>query len=142
MRRRRGLQRRTRLRRTGGLRRSGPPTRRTPLRRSRLAAASPAQRAKLVGRACLVCGQRPADPAHLVLRARGGCDHPDCVIPLCRVHHRAFDRGELDLLGQLEPGCRAELAHALTHLPLLGLLARVTATRWEPITDKNERRGA
>jgi len=64
------------------------------------------------------------------------------VIALCRSHHRAFDRGELDLLPFLEPGARVELAHALTHLPLLALLQRVTATRWAPTTNTNQRRAA
>jgi HNH endonuclease len=65
--------------------------------------AAPAQRAKVAGRECLVCGWRPADPAHLVPRSPGGCDHPDCVVPLCRTHHRRYDRGQLDLLSHLEP---------------------------------------
>jgi hypothetical protein len=95
--------------------------------------ASPAQRAKVVGRKCLVCGQRPVDPAHLVPRSLGGCDQPECVVPLCRVHHRMYDRGELDLLSYLEPRFRAELAHGLLHLGLLGLLRRVTGTRWAPV---------
>ncbi len=142
MRRRRGLTRTGGLRRSGGLRRAGPPIRRTPLRRAQFTAASPAQRAKVLGLTCLVCGRRPVDPAHLVSRARGGCDHPGCVIALCRLHHRAFDRGELDVLPWLEPGGRAELAHALTHVALLALLQRVTATRWTPANPTTERRAA
>jgi hypothetical protein len=88
-----------------------------------------------------VCGRAPADPAHLVPRSRGGCDHALCVLPLCRRCHRAFDEGQLDLLAQLEPRYRAELAHALSHLPLLALLRRVTGARWaptEPTTTKEE----
>jgi hypothetical protein len=80
----------------------------------------------------VVCGKRPVDPAHLVPRSLGGCDHPDCCVPLCRAHHRLYDRGELDLLPQLEPRCRAELAHALAHLSLRSLLRLVTGTRWRP----------
>jgi hypothetical protein len=79
-----------------------------------------------------VCGRRPVDPAHLVPRSLGGCDEPDCFVPLCRRCHRAYDRGELDLLPHLEPNCRAELGHGLTHLPLLGVLRRVTGIRWVP----------
>jgi hypothetical protein len=126
------LRRGKQLERRTALRRSGPPVRRTPLRRSAVTPASPAQRAKVAGRACLVCGQRPVDPAHLVPRSLGGCDHPDCVVPLCRTHHRLYDRGRLDLLSRLEPRFRAELAHGLLHLGLLRLLRRVTATRWAP----------
>jgi hypothetical protein len=94
--------------------------------------ASGPQRAKVRGDRCLVCGGRPVDPAHLVARSRGGCDHPDCVVPLCRACHRAYDRGELDLLRHLEPAYRAELAHAVSHLPLLAVLQRVTGRRWRP----------
>jgi hypothetical protein len=88
--------------------------------------------AKVTGQACLICGRRPVDPAHLVPRSLGGCNHPDCVVPLCRPCHRGYDRGQLDLLPHLEPRHRAELAHALTHMPLIGVLTRVTGVRWAP----------
>jgi len=118
------------LKRVGALRRTGGPTRRTPLLRAPVSRASDAQRAKVLGRRCLVCGARPVDPAHLVSRALGGCDQPDCVVALCRIHHRAFDRGALDLLPRLEPDHRRELAHAVEHLGLVGALRRVTGRRW------------
>jgi hypothetical protein len=121
LRRRKGLARRAALRRKG------------PLRRSPVSPASPAQRGKVRALACIVCDTRPADPAHLVPRSLGGCDHADCVVPLCRTHHRLYDRGELDLLAALEPRFRRELAHGLLHAGLLGLLRRVTVTRWEPV---------
>jgi hypothetical protein len=127
LRRRNGLGRRARLERRAPLRR------RTPLRRKAVSPASEAQRAKVAGRSCLVCGKRPVDPAHLVPRSLGGCDEPDCVVPLDRRCHRAYDRGELDLLPYLEPWYRAELAHALTHLSLLSLVRLVTETRWRPV---------
>jgi predicted restriction endonuclease len=104
----------------------------TPLRRSRIAPASEEQRAKVAGQRCLVCGGRAVDPAHLVPRSLGGSDHPDCVVPLCRIHHRLYDRGELDLLPCLEPHYRAELAHGLRHIGLLALLRRVSGSRWAP----------
>lgn len=126
------LRRTGRLRRRRALRRTGPPARRTPLRRSGYQGASEAQRAKVRGARCLVCGTRPVDPAHLVARVRGGCEDSDCVVALCRTHHRAFDRGGLDLLPHLEPDCRVELAHAAGHLPLLALLLRLTGVRWAP----------
>jgi hypothetical protein len=126
------LQRRHRLRRRARLERRAALRRRTPLRRRAASPASEAQRAKVAGRSCLVCGRRPVDPAHLVPRSLGGCDDPDCCVPLCRAHHRRYDRGELDLLAQLEPRYRAELAHALAHLSLLSLLRLVTGTRWRP----------
>jgi hypothetical protein len=66
-----------------------------------------------------------------VSRALGGCDDPDCVVALCRRHHRAYDAGRLDLLPYLEPICRRELAHAVGHLGLVGTLRRVTGSRPE-----------
>jgi hypothetical protein len=133
VRRRAPLRRRRPLRRRSELRRSGRRRRRTPLRRSSVSPATRAQRAKVAGRDCIVCGGRPVDPAHLVPRSLGGCDEPDCVVPLDRGCHRAYDRGELDLLPYLEPRCRAELAHGVAHVGLIALLRRVTGTRWAPI---------
>jgi hypothetical protein len=132
LRRQAGLARRSGLKRSGRLERRAELRRRTPLARTPVSPASEAQRAKVAGQGCLVCGTRPVDPAHLAPRALGGCDHPDCVVPLCRAHHRTYDRGELDLLPRLEPARRAELAHALSHLGLLALLLRLTGKRWYP----------
>jgi hypothetical protein len=126
LRRRTALGRRARLDRRTRLRRL------TPLRRRVVSPASEAQRAKVAARSCLVCGKQPVDPAHLVPRSLGGCDEPDCVVPLDRRCHRGYDRGELDLLPYLEPRYRGELGHALTHLSLLSLLRLVTGTRWQP----------
>ena len=62
---------------------------------------------------------RSVDPAHLVPRSLGGCDHAHCVVALCRAHHRAYDRGELDLVpSSSRPP--AEAAHAVAHLGLVG----------------------
>jgi hypothetical protein len=142
VRRRSRLRRRKRLQRRAALRRTGRLQRRTPLRRARVAPASDAQRAKVAGQRCLVCGERPVDPAHRVPRSLGGCDDADCVVPLCRVHHRMYDRGELELLPYLEPRVRTELAHALTHVGLLALLRRVTGTRWRSrVADAPRRKG-
>jgi hypothetical protein len=52
-----------------------------------------------------------------------------CVAPLCRVHHRADDRGELDLLPYLDPGWRGQLAHAVGHAGLIGALRRISGGR-------------
>ena len=124
------LRRRKALRPGRPLRRATPLARRTPLQRRALAPASAGQRAKVAGRPCLVCALRVAvDPAHLVPRGLGGCDEPDCVVALCRVHHRAYDRGELDLLPYLEPTARREAAHAVLHLGLIGALRRLSGRR-------------
>ena len=89
-------------------------------------AASDAQRAKIVGGACIVCLQtKGLTPAHLAPRSLGGCDHPDCVVPLCWMHHRAYDTGRLELLPHLEPRWRAEIAHAVLHLGLIGAVRRL-----------------
>ena len=66
------------------------------------------------------------DPAHLIPRSLGGCGDPLCVVPLCRRCHRAYDRGELDLLPYLEPAWRAQLAHAVGHVGLIGALRRIS----------------
>jgi hypothetical protein len=83
---------------------------------SRRNSASTRQRAKVAGECCLVCGRSPVDPAHLVPQRLGGCGHPDCVIGLCRTHHRLFDSGELRLEACIGPAQEVELAHALTHV--------------------------
>jgi len=102
----------------------------TPLAASAPKAASAAQRAKVEGLACVVCEARDGvDPAHLVPRSLGGCDDPACVVALCRIHHRAYDRGELDLVAYLEPRSRAEVCHAVAHLGLVGALRRLSGRR-------------
>jgi hypothetical protein len=100
--------------------------RRTSLDRSPSLAASQAQRDKVAGQPCLVCGATTRiDPAHVIPRSLGGCDHPDCVVALCRLHHRAYDRGRLDLVPYLEPRFRREAAHAVAHVGLAGALRRI-----------------
>jgi hypothetical protein len=116
-----------------GLQRSAAKPRRSPISQ-----ASPAQRAKVRDSlGCIVTGADPCycDPAHLWPRGMGGCDHPDCVVVLRRDVHRAFDDGELDILGELiAHGCWAELAHAVEvhHVDPIALLQRCTGERWAP----------
>ena len=69
---------------------------------------------------------------HLIPRSLGGCGDALCVVPACRRCHRAYDRGDLDLLPYLEPGCRAQLAHAVRHVRLIGALRRISGRREEP----------
>jgi len=121
------LHRRTPLRRGAALARQSSLRRRTPLERSPSLAASQAQRDKVAGRACIVCGATIAiDPAHVIPRSLGGCDHPDCVVALCRLHHRAYDHERLDLVPYLEPRFRREAAHAVWHVGLAGALRRIS----------------
>ena len=96
------------------------------LQRTASMAATDAQRAAVAGRCCIVCGaDRRIDPAHLIPRSLGGCGDALCVTALCRRCHRSYDRGELDLLPYLEPGWRAQLAHAVGHVGLVGALRRI-----------------
>ena len=93
-------------------------------------AATERQRAAVAGRTCIVCGtDRRIDPAHLIPRSLGGCGDAACCVPLCRWHHRTYDRGELDLLPYLEPAWRAQLAHAVAHVGLIGALRRISGER-------------
>lgn len=103
-------------------------------------AASSAQRAKVKELPCLVCGIEPyeakIDPAHLCARANGGCDEADCVVPLCRICHSAFDDGRLNILPDLrrsrdETRWLVEIIHALVHYEgnLLGLAHWLTGER-------------
>ena len=118
------LQRNSELRATTELRRTRP------LQRTASLAASDRQRNAVAGRRCLVCGSdRRIDPAHLIPRSLGGCGDALCVVPLCRFHHRAYDRGELDLLPYLEPAWRSQLAHAVRHVGLIGALRRTSGSR-------------
>jgi hypothetical protein len=115
--------------------------RRTPLqrgssrpRRSQIGHASAAQKAKveLQGPRLATTLSTPGetvDPAHVVPRGIGGCDHEDCVIGLRRADHRAYDRDELDVLPYLTLD---EQAHAASHLGLLGALKRTTGDTYLP----------
>jgi hypothetical protein len=123
---------RTPLRRRTRLRNRKPIKRKTPLRSSPAMAASEAQRAAVAGRACIVCGTtRRIDPAHLIPRSLGGCGDARCVVALCRLCHRAYDSRRLDLLPHLEPAWRAQVAHAVGHVGLIGALRRIGGTDWE-----------
>jgi len=98
--------------------------------RSRGFSASPAQRVKVRDSVCRICGASEVDPAHVIARARGGCEDALCVIPLCRRHHRAYDHERtLDVLPALT---RDEQAHAVSHAGLVSALERTTNERWSP----------
>ncbi len=93
-------------------------------------AATDAQRMAVAGRPCIVCGtENRIDPARLIPRSLGGCGDALCVTALCRSCHRAYDRGELDLLPLLEPRWRAQLAQAVGHIGLIGALRRISGRR-------------
>ncbi|HET9184776.1 MAG TPA: HNH endonuclease [Solirubrobacterales bacterium] len=101
--------------------------------------ASDAQRAKVAGLGCLVCGRAPVDPAHLVPQRFGGCGEADCVVPLCRAHHRLFDRARLALAPFLDERRQAaELAHARAHVGAGRLRAALEGGGWPPPWQTNQ----
>jgi hypothetical protein len=121
---------RTPLRRRASLRATTKLRRRTPLERTAAMAATDAQRAAVAGRPCIVCqADRRIDPAHLIPRSLGGCGDALCVVPVCRRCHRAYDRGDLDLVPYLEPAWRSQVAHAAGHVGLIGALRRISGRR-------------
>jgi hypothetical protein len=121
---------RTPLRRRGKLRTRKQLQRRTSLQRTPAMASTDLQRAAVAGRSCIVCGtDRRIDPMHVIPRSLGGCGDPLCVVPGCRACHRAYDRGDLDLLPYLEPAWRAQIAHAVGHVGLVGALRRISGSR-------------
>lgn len=95
-----------------------------------LVPASEEQRAKVAALACIVCDRKPADPAHLVPRKHGGCDHADCVIPLCRTHHRLYDSAQLNLGAHLGRSWRAERRHARGHVSAERLRRALAGRGW------------
>ena len=130
---------RARLRRRHPLRAKTELRRSAPLERTPSMAATERQRAAVAGLRCIVCGtDRRIDAAHLIPRSLGGCGDVACCVPLCRLHHRAYDRGELDLLRYLEPAWRTQLAHAVGHVGVIAALRRITGTR-EPLGGIGER---
>lgn len=106
----------------------------SPARPRAISPASPAQRAKVAVQVCAVCQHDACDPAHLCPRSHGGCDSADCVIALCRHHHREFDGGRLDLLPHISGrGFRVELAHMQGHYDdPLSVIYRLSGMRWAP----------
>jgi hypothetical protein len=90
----------------------------------------------------MVCGRVPVDPAHLVPRALGGCASGDCVVPLCRGHHRLYDAGELILAPFLRPELERELRHALTHVGCAELETAMTRGGWTAVVSAGDGEGA
>lgn len=77
---------------------------------------SAAQRSKVAGRGCVVCGRRPSLAVRLVPARLGGCRSAECVIALCRTDQVAYESGELSLAPYVEAGFEVELAHAVAHV--------------------------
>lgn len=97
------------------------------MKRSPVGRATAQQRSKVQAEpGCRFCRRTPVDPAHVVSRARGGCDEPECVIALCREHHRQYDEGWLDVLPLLS---KAEQAHAVGHVGIVAAYHHTTHQR-------------
>lgn len=139
---RKPLERRTEL--GPGTPKDGKP-RRSTLKQGNSFAASKAQREKVAGAVSIVSAQGPCDPCHLVPRSHGGCEHPDCVFPLTRLEHDAFDNGQLDVLPYLiSHGLWFELGHAITahHYDPIRLADRCTGDRYVPAPENSRILGA
>lgn len=105
-------------------------------KRRAVSPASSEQRAKVKDRLCVNCADDgPCDPAHLTARAQGGCDHPDCVLPLCRECHRGLDaregpQAQIDLEPVLAlREFATERAHMASHLSYRQCIQRLTGER-------------
>ncbi len=124
-----GLQRRALLQQAAGPTRAAPLARKQRAKRAAISPASRAQRAKIKGKPCVVCGAPATTPMHLWPRGKGGCDDQLCVLPACWACHCAYDTGKLDLLPHIVEHHRAEIAHAHLHAPPIAVLERLTASR-------------
>jgi len=138
---RRPLERRTELAKVGKRtlaehERDGTrPGRRTLRETTKGLVASREQREKIRGLVSIVSAQGPCHPAHLWPQGKGGCAHPDCVVPLTPFEHFLFDDGKLDVLPALiERGCWVELGHmVLVHqVDPQAMIHRLTGERYEP----------
>lgn len=100
--------------------------------KSRAKMCTPAQKARVEGKACLVCAQQPCDPAHLIDKslAPSAGDDERAVVPLCRKHHQAYDDHKLDLSAYLEPVWRDSVAWAVEAVGLFRALRRITGQEW------------
>lgn len=109
------------------------------LKRGKGFAASPAQRAKVKDRACIVCTkdrfETEIHPAHVYPRRLQPCDCAEGVVPLCSEHHQLYDdqNQPFDLLPYLtDRGCHVEFVHAIAahQVPFGILLEQVTGAKW------------
>lgn len=84
-------------------------------------------------RCCRVCQSRDhVEAAHTIGRKYDGATSsgvlvviPHDVVPLCREHHSAYDKHELDLLPYLT---HEEQAAAVSHVGIVSAMRRLTGT--------------
>jgi hypothetical protein len=74
-----------------------------------------------------VTDPRALVPSSLASRAAEQPANPEWIrlVARCWMRHRAYDTGRLELLPHLEPRWRAEVAHAVLHLGLVGAYRRL-----------------
>ena len=115
----------TELKHTDSLRRTSGP------KRKGFTPASGPQKDKAQEEGCRITGEHGphVHPAHVIPRGMGGCDHPDCIVPLRADYHRLYDRGKLDVLPHLTLD---EQAHAASHVGLQAALKRTTNENYIP----------
>lgn len=87
-------------------------------------------------RGCRVCGSRAnVEAAHTIGRKHDPPAGPfravrivlpDDIVPLCRDHHQAYDKHELDLLPYLT---HEEQASAVKHVGIVSAMRRLTSSR-------------
>ena len=111
-------------------------------RRQSISPASKPPRAKTRDVPSVTGQEGPCDPAHLWPRSLGGCDAPECVLPLTRQEHRAFDEHRFDLLPHIVQRYPEEIAHAVLHAggDLIAVLERLTGSKWQPVPNREEPR--
>lgn len=88
-----------------------------------------AARLKIEREPCRVCLSPFVDPAHIIPRSRvkpGPGEDARNIVPLCRVCHRAYDEGRLDILPVLT---REEQAYVVGLVGLTEAYRRTTNER-------------
>jgi len=91
---------------------------RSPLKKGKGFAASPAQRKKVKGMGSIYSGRGPCDPAHVIPRSllTEGQEDPLAVVPLTRGEHRLYDGNVLDLWRSMESFAPDELEFAIQRI--------------------------
>jgi hypothetical protein len=135
LKRRKGLERRTPLKAHSELGRGAGPKRKAgSLKRTPLGRCTEAQKERVCGLACICCGEHAGEchPAHVVPKGsvpQEVADDVRAVVPLCFEHHRAYDDGELDLSGVLEPRWRDSVEWATGAVGLWKALRYITGPK-------------
>jgi hypothetical protein len=97
---------------------------------------TPEQKERVANQVCIVCGGffGVCDPAHVIPRGHPkmsnvAADDVRAVVPLCRVDHIFFDKGQTDLLPYLEPAWRDSQEWAAGAVGLASAMRSITGDR-------------